>query len=326
MMIRRAHVAFQVSFDCDADGTPLASKLGRKTISHKQTFAKPFMLTIIGFSVVIICVVGGFTIAGGKLLVLMQPAEFIVIGGAALGSILVSTPMKIVKQMIASIMGTLKGSKLNRETYMGVLQLLNNLFQIARRDGIIALEPHVNDPANSAIFQKFPYLLSNHAAVNFLCDTIKLFLAGSVSPGDIEALMDAEIDTHHDEQAAPPNILSKVGDALPGLGIVAAVLGIIITMGHMDSPPEQIGHHVAAALVGTFLGVLLSYGFVQPLALNIENQNRIEGRLFYVIKAGVAAFAKGMAPALSVEFARRAIYHSDRPTFEEVEEEMRKKE
>ena len=283
------------------------------------------MLTLIGFVVVIGCVLGGFTIAGGQISVLIQPAEFIVIGGAALGSLLVSTPIKIVKQIIAGILGTLKGSKLNRDTYMGLLRLLNDLFQIARKDGIIALEPHVNDPDNSPIFQKFPYLLTNHIAVSFLCDTIKLFLAGSVSPMDIESLMDAEIETHHDELAAPPTILAKVGDALPGLGIVAAVLGIIITMGHMDSPPAEIGHHVAAALVGTFLGVLMSYGFVQPLSMNIENQNRIDGRIFFVIKAGVAAFAKGMAPALSVEFARRAIYHSDRPTFEEVEEEMRKK-
>jgi chemotaxis protein MotA len=283
------------------------------------------MLTLIGFAVVIICVIGGFTLAGGNLGVLMQPAEFIVIGGAALGSVLVSTPVKIVKQIISGIMGTLRGSKLNRDTYMGLLRLLNNLFQIARKDGIIALEPHVNDPDNSPVFQKFPFILSNHTAISFLCDTIKLFLAGSVSPMDIESLMDAEIDTHHDEQAAPPAILTKVGDALPGLGIVAAVLGIIVTMGHMDAPPAEIGHHVAAALVGTFLGVLLSYGFVQPLAMNIENQNRIDGRVFFVIKAGVAAFAKGMAPALSVEFARRAIYHSDRPTFEEVEEEMRRK-
>lgn len=283
------------------------------------------MLTIIGFLVVIICVIGGFIMAGGNLAVLMQPAEFVIILGVAAGSILVSTPIKVFKQMIAAIMGTFKGSKLTPETYMGLLRLLNDLFQIARKDGIIALEPHVNDPEESAVFQKFPYILSNHFAVSFLCDTIKLFLAGSVSPADIEALMDAEIDTHHDELSAPPSMIAKVGDALPGLGIVAAVLGIIVTMGHMDAPPEVIGHHVAAALVGTFLGVLACYGFVGPLATNIENQNRIDGRFFYVIKAGVAAFAKGMAPILAVEFARRAIYHSDRPSFEEVEEEMRKK-
>ena len=283
------------------------------------------MITIIGFLVVTIGVIAGFTMAGGNLLVLLQPSEFVTIGGAAIGSVLVSTPLKILKQMVTAILGTLKGSKLNRDTYMGLLRLLNDLFQIARKDGIIALEPHVNDPEDSAIFQKFPFLLSNHTAVSFLCDTIKLFLAGSVSPTDIETLMDAEIETHHDELAAPPAMINKVGDALPGLGIVAAVLGIIVTMGNMDASPAEIGHHVAAALVGTFLGVLLSYGFVGPLATNIENQNRIDGRIFFVIKAGVAAFAKGMAPSLSVEFARRAIYHSDRPSFEEVEDEMRKK-
>ena len=281
------------------------------------------MLAIIGFVVVVLGVVGGFTLGGGKLLVLMQPAEFVTIGCAAMGSMLISVPIKTLKAIIADVLGIFKGSGPDKSQYVEVLQLLNDLFQIARKDGIIALEPHVNEPENSAVFQKYPRLLHSHSSRPFICDTIKLFLAGSVPAHEIEALMDAEIETHHEEAQVRPATLARVGDSLPGLGIVAAVLGIIITMGHMDAGAAVVGHHVAAALVGTFLGVLLAYGFVNPLAANLETKNRNEARLLYVIKAGVTAFAKGMAPSVSVEFARRAIFHSERPTFEEVEEMIR---
>ncbi len=281
------------------------------------------MLAIIGFVVVIVGVVGGFTLAGGELLVLFQPAEFITIGFAAVGSMLISVPIKTLKAVLADVIGIFKGAGPDRTLYIEVLQLLNDLFQIARKDGIIALEPHVNEPGESAVFQRYPRILHNHSAQPFICDTIKLFLAGSVPAHEIEALMDAEIETHHEEAAVRPATLARVGDSLPGLGIVAAVLGIIVTMGHMDGGAAVVGHHVAAALVGTFLGVLLAYGFVNPLAANLETKNRSDSRLLFVIKAGITAFAKGMAPSVSVEFARRSIFHSDRPTFEEVEEMMR---
>jgi chemotaxis protein MotA len=281
------------------------------------------MLAIIGIIVVVCGVVGGFTLGGGKLLVLIQPAEFITIGAAAIGGLLISVPIKTLKQVMADTIGILKGKDADKMIYIEVLQLLNDLFQIARKDGIIALEPHVNEPHSSAVFQRYPRILENHSANPFICDTIKLFLAGSVPAHEIEMLMDAEIDTHHEEAAVSPAALSRLGDSLPGLGIVAAVLGIIITMGHMDGGAAVVGHHVASALVGTFLGVLLAYGFVNPLAANLEVKNRNDSRLLYVIKAGITAFAKGMAPSVSVEFARRSIFHSERPTFEEVEEMMR---
>jgi chemotaxis protein MotA len=281
------------------------------------------MLAIIGIIVVVLGVIGGFTLGGGRLLVLFQPAEFITIGLAAAGSLLISVPIKTLKSVMADVVAIFKGSSLDKTIYVEVLQLLNELFQIARKDGIIALEPHVNEPEQSAVFLRYPRILHNHAARPFICDTIKLFLAGSVPAHEIELLMDAEIETHHEEAAVNPATLARVGDSLPGLGIVAAVLGIIITMGHMDGGAATVGHHVAAALVGTFLGVLLAYGFVNPLAANIETKNRNDARLLYVIKAGVTAFAKGMAPSVAVEFARRSIFHAERPSFEEVEEMMR---
>jgi chemotaxis protein MotA len=281
------------------------------------------MLAIIGIIVVVLGVIGGFTLGGGQLLVLFQPAEFVTIGLAAAGSLLISVPIKTLKSVMADVVAIFKGGGLDKTIYVEVLQLLNELFQIARKDGIIALEPHVNDPEQSAVFQRYPRILQNLAARPFICDTIKLFLAGSVPAHEIELLMDAEIETQHEEAAIRPATLARVGDSLPGLGIVAAVLGIIITMGHMDGGAATVGHHVAAALVGTFLGVLLAYGFVNPLAANIETKNRNDERLLYVIKAGVTAFAKGMAPSVAVEFARRSIFHSERPSFEEVEEMMR---
>jgi chemotaxis protein MotA len=284
------------------------------------------MISIVGALVVALGVMGGFLIAGGHLGVLIQVSEFVTIGSAVIGAVLISTPVKGIKALVGDIAGIFKGSDgPSKEAYIQVLQLLNELFQIARKDGIIALEPHVNEPHESEVFKKYPLVMHNHSALPFICDTIKLFLAGSVPAHEIEMLMDAEIDTHHEEAGVSPDKLAKIGDALPGLGIVAAVLGIIVTMGAIDGDPAVIGEHVAAALVGTFLGVLASYGFFQPMAQHLEGKNRDSARLLHVIKAGVSAFAKGMAPSVSVEFARRAIFHSDRPTFEEVEEMMRKK-
>ena len=284
------------------------------------------MISLVGAVVVTLGVMGGFLLAGGHLGVLIQVSEFVTIGSAVIGAVLISTPVKGIKALVADVAGIFKGAGgPSKDVYIQVLQLLNELFQIARKDGIIALEPHVNEPHESEVFKRYPLVMHEHSALPFICDTIKLFLAGSVPAHEIEMLMDAEIDTHHEEAGVSPDKLAKIGDALPGLGIVAAVLGIIVTMGAMEGDPAEIGHHVAAALVGTFLGVLASYGFFQPMAQNLEGKNRDSARLLHVIKAGIAAFAKGMAPSVSVEFARRAIFHSERPTFEEVEEMMRKK-
>jgi chemotaxis protein MotA len=281
------------------------------------------MLVIIGAAVVLIGVVGGYVIEGGPIMVLFQPVEFLIIFGAAIGSLLVMSPPAVLKGIIGSALGVLKGDPYTKEQYINVLKTLFELFNVAKRDGLIAAEPHVMEPEKSAIFTKNEFLLKNHHALYFLCDTMKLLLGGGVPPYDVEALLEADIDTHHAESANSPMIVQKIGDALPGLGIVAAVLGIVITMQAITGPPEEIGEKVAVALVGTFIGILLSYGFVQPLATHMELLQASEARFLECLKAGVVAYAKGNAPIVVVEFARRVIYSNVRPTFAEVETAVR---
>ena len=283
------------------------------------------MFVIIGAAVVIIGVIGGFVLEGGPIMVLIQPVEFMIILGAAIGSLMVMSPPAVLKGIIGSSLRVLKGDPYSKEQYVNVLKTLFDLFNVAKRDGLIALEPHVMEPEKSSIFTKNEFLLKHHHALYYLCDTMKLLLGGGVPPYDVEALLEADIDTHHAESANAPMIVQKIGDALPGLGIVAAVLGIVITMQAISGPPEVIGHKVAVALVGTFLGILLSYGFVQPLATHMELLQASEARFLECIKAGVVAYAKGNAPIIVVEFARRVIYNNVRPTFAEVEDAVRGK-
>ncbi|CAG0929371.1 Motility protein A [Planctomycetaceae bacterium] len=281
------------------------------------------MFVIIGAVVVLVGVVGGFMIEGGPVAVLIQPVELMIIMGAAVGSLLVMSPLAVLKGIIGNVLKVLKGDPYSKERYVDLLKTLFELFTVAKRDGLIALEPHVMDPEKSAVFSKNEFLLHQHHALFFLCDTMKLLLGGGVPPYDVEALLDADIESHHAEGASAPALIQKIGDALPGLGIVAAVLGIIITMGAISGPPEEVGHHVAVALVGTFIGILLSYGFVQPVATHIELLQASEARYFECMKAGIVAYAKGNAPIIVVEFARRVIYHSVRPSFAEVEAAVR---
>jgi chemotaxis protein MotA len=262
---------------------------------------------------------------GGEVGVLIQPSEFVIILGAGLGSVLISTPIKVVLQILQSLTKVLAGATVSKAQYFELLSVMYELFQMARKDGQLALEPHIEDPEKSSLFAKYPGFIKNHHAVHFLADTVRVILAGSVAPHDLEALMDTDIETHHEESAQPSTVLSKVGDAMPGLGIVAAVLGIIITMGAINGPPEEIGHKVAAALVGTFLGILVSYGFLQPIAAAIENVNNNEARYILVLKAGLLAFASDAPPIVAVEFARRAIFSDVRPSFKEMEEAFRNK-
>jgi chemotaxis protein MotA len=283
------------------------------------------MFVIIGAAIVLIGVIGGFVIEGGPIMVLIQPVEFLIIFGAAIGSLMVMSPPAVLKGIIGSALGVLKGDQYSKEQYVNVLKTLFDLFNVAKRDGLIALEPHVMEPEKSSIFTKNEFLLKHHHALYYLCDTMKLLLGGGVPPYDVEALLEADIDTHHAESANAPMIVQKIGDALPGLGIVAAVLGIVITMQAISGPPEEVGEKVAVALVGTFLGILLSYGFVQPLATHMELLQASETRFLECIKAGVVAYAKGNAPIIVVEFARRVIYSNVRPTFAEVEDAVRGK-
>jgi chemotaxis protein MotA len=235
------------------------------------------------------------------------------------GTVLISTPGIVLKALGGKLGVVFKGNRFTKDLYLDSLRMLYELFQVARKDGLVAIESHIEDPEKSAIFKKYPKVLHEHHAIEFLCDSLRLVLVGSVPPHDLDALMDGEMDVHHEEAGKPASALQKVGDALPGIGIVAAVLGIVVTMAAIAGPVEVIGEKVGAALTGTFMGVLLAYGFCGPLSTAIENGNGEEARFFAFFKASVVAFAKGFAPIVAVEFARRAIYSTARPTFQEME-------
>lgn len=282
------------------------------------------MLVIAGFLVVIGGVIGGYVLAGGALGVLNQPSEFLVIGGAAIGSLLVSTPAKVLADTWKQIKDALTGAGATRQDYIDLLTMLYQVFRVVQQSGVMGLESHFEEPAKSPILSRYPRFLARREAVDFLADSAKVIIMGGISAHDLDALMDEDLQVHHEVALRPSTALSKLGDALPGLGIVAAVLGIVITMGHVDGPPEEIGHHVAAALIGTFLGILLSYGFCQPLSSNLEARVADEAYYCLCIKAGLLALYKGNAPAVAIEFARRALPHHVRPTFEETEKFCRK--
>jgi len=277
------------------------------------------LLVIVGIIVVLVSVIGGFILEGGPVLVLIQLAEFLIIGGSAIGALLISTPNKLLKKLINNILKSLKGSKISKQTYLDVLKLLYELFIVIRKDGLIAIESHIEKPSESAIFQKYPMFLAQTHLINFMADTLRLVIMGGVPPHDIEILMDSDIELHHTEGTKPGMILQKIGDSLPGLGIVAAVLGIVITMQAINGPPEEIGHKVAAALVGTFIGVFASYGFIQPIATNMDLANDSETGIYNVVKSGIICSAKGLNPIVAIEFARRSISTDFRPTFQEME-------
>lgn len=277
------------------------------------------MLVVIGSVIVLGSVIGGYMMAGGPLGVLIQPSEVVVIGGAALGALVISTPIPVLKALAGQI-GSFFGSRPGKPEYLDLLGMLYQLFKITQQSGVMALEAHVEDVHKSSIISKYPKFMANHHAVSFLTDSIKVIILGGIAPHDLEALMDEDLHVHHTEVAKPAATLTKVGDSLPGLGIVAAVLGIVITMQSIDGPPSEIGHHVAAALVGTFLGILMCYGFVGPMATNLEHIVADEAHYLVCIKTGLLAVYKGFPPAIAVEFARRVLPHEVRPTFEETEQ------
>jgi chemotaxis protein MotA len=274
--------------------------------------------SILGIVVVLAAVLGGFAMAGGPFPVLIQPNELIVIGGAAIGSVLSSAPGKARSRLVGVIKKAFQEGTPTKQDYLDLLKLLYELFGIMRREGILALENHVNERDKSPLFAKYPTVTRRHHAMDFLVEGLKQLVDGCPA-SDLAQLFDAEIETHHAEQSAPVALLRGTGDALPGLGIVAAVLGIVITMAHLDGGPEEIGHHVGAALVGTFLGILLCYGIVGPLANNVEAQDAAESRYMGCIKEALLAAARGTTPPLSIEFGRRAIFSDERPSLEELE-------
>ena len=277
------------------------------------------MFAIIGMVVVLGAIVGGYLMEHGNLLVLLQPAELVIIGGAAIGTVLIANPLPIVIELGKGIASVLAGSKYTRDFYLETLKMLNDLFMAARKGGMVKLESDVEEPEKSPVFSKYPAFLANHHAVHFVCDTLRMAISGGVGGYELDQMMELDMDIHHHEVNKPVQALSTVADALPGLGIVAAVLGVVITMGALGGPPEEIGHKVAGALVGTFLGILLCYGFLSPLAANLAKIHEAEAEYFRCLRVGIISFVKGSSPILAVEFARRSVPGPVRPTFQEME-------
>jgi len=283
------------------------------------------MFAIIGLLVVIGCVTGGYLMGHGNLSVLWQPAEFIIILGAAIGTFLIASPMKVIKLTLGGFASAFKAKTPGKDEYLQLLRALYDLLTLAKHEGIIALESHANKPKESSIFSPYPFVVKNHHLLDFICDNVKTYAMAGMEPHEFESIMDIDMDTHHEEESIASGTINKLGDSMPALGIVACVLGVVITMGAINEPPEILGKHIGAALVGTFFGILMAYGFVAPFATNIEHQVREQHSLLNVAKTAIMSFALGWAPALALEAARRAVPSSGRPTFEELESAVRKK-
>jgi chemotaxis protein MotA len=277
------------------------------------------MLVVIGFIIVMGAVLGGFTIAGGHVGALIHPSELLTIGGAALGALLVMCPMKVLKDLVRCVIQAFKGTPYNKLAYEDMFKMMYEFCRLARREGMLALEPHLTDPHQSNIFNKYPRLAHNHHVIDFIRGALGPIVDGSVNPKQLPQLIDAELKSLEEEHHAPLSALNKTADALPGFGIVAAVLGIVITMGAIDGPVEEIGHKVGAALVGTFLGILLSYGFISPLAVKVEFLGVAELAYFRAIATIVQEFANDVTPKIAIELARRGLAQEVRPKQEELE-------
>lgn len=282
------------------------------------------MFVIIGLLVVIGAILGGYLMEHGHIAVLLQPAELIIIGGAAIGTVLIANPLHILKKIVAGVLGSLKGSPFTKQRYLETLKMLFDLLTKGRKEGLVALETDIEEPDKSQIFTKYPGFVNDHHSRDFVCDTMRMAITGGVEAFDLDQMMELDMDVHHHESSLPVSALSTMADSLPGLGIVAAVLGVVITMGALGGPPEEIGRKVAAALVGTFLGILLCYGFVGPLAANMAKTVDEEHAFHYVLRVAIIAFVKGQAPIMAIELARRAVPGRVRPSFKEVEDRCRK--
>ena len=277
------------------------------------------MFSIIGIVVVFGCVLAGYLMEHGNMKVLMQPAELIIILGAAIGTVLIGNPLYILKGIGSGIGGAFGGSPYNKAKYLDTLKMMYELFSRARKEGLMVLEGDSDAPDKSAIFSKYPKFLKDHHATAFVCDSLRMAAGGGIEPFDADQMMEADMDIHHHGATQPVAALSTMADSLPGLGIVAAVLGVVITMGALGGPPEEIGKKVAAALVGTFLGILLCYGLVGPLASNMGKVAEDEHAYYHVLRVMLIALLKGINPGVAVEIGRRAIPSHIRPSFQEAE-------
>ena len=281
------------------------------------------MMMALGIVVVIGSIIAGYLMEHGNLMVLVQPAEVVIIGGAAAGTALVANPMRVIKAVISGMIGALKGSPYTKPYFMETLKLMYDFFSHTTKVGVQAIESEVDNPEKSAVLSKYPKFLKDKAAVAFLCDTIRTYSAGAISHHQLDHLMEIDLEVVEHEDQAPVQALATVSDSLPGLGIVAAVLGVVVTMGALGGPPEEIGHKVAAALVGTFLGILLCYGIVGPISANMNKINESRAQYFQCLRQGMLSFLHGSSPILAVEFARRSIPADLRPTFKELEDTCR---
>ncbi len=283
------------------------------------------MFPIIGAVVLLGCIISGYLMEEGNLHVLFQPAELIIIGGAAVGAFIISSTPRVFGLVLKGLASVLGGKPQSKATYLELLSLLYQLFSKIRKEGLISIESDIETPDQSSIFRKYPSVLSNHHVLSFICDNLKVIITANVPPHELDNLMEIEIDTHHHQALIPAHSISKIADGLPALGIVAAVLGVVLTMGKISEPPAVLGHSIGAALVGTFLGVLLSYGFVGPIATNLESKAEEGGAPLHVIRVALVAFIGGSAPQMAVEFGRRAVPDREKPTFNELESMVRGK-
>ncbi len=277
------------------------------------------MFAILGILLVFGAVIGGFLMEKGHIEVLVQPAELLILGGAAIGTLLVANPMHILKGILGGLKGVLGGSKFDKKRYLNTLKMMYQFLNKVRKAGLLSVEMDVEKPKESGIFKNYPEFLGDHHACDFLCDTLRMAITGGVEPFDMDQMMELDMEVHHHEANQPIRALSTVADALPGLGIVAAVLGVVITMGALGGPPEEIGHKVAAALVGTFLGILLCYGVVGPLSSNMTKTAEDHNSYLQVLRVLLLSFLKGAAPMIAIEIGRRAIPAHVRPSFDEME-------
>ena len=284
------------------------------------------MMTVLGFVVVLGSILVGFGMEKGNFHVLIQPAEVLIVGGSGFGMLIVMTPPGLLRKILREIRTLFSGARHSKQISLEIIGLLYEVFAKVKRDGALAIEKDVEDPDQSALFRNYPTFLGNRAAVTLLCDTLRLILLGaSIRPHELDELMTVEIETHEEDEGRITGALTTLADAFPGLGIVAAVLGVIVAMGKMSESPQVIGHSIAAALVGTFMGVLLCYGVVGPLAKQMELRHRSERKILEAIKAALLAFSKDMPPRIAVEFGRRVLLEDDKPEFQEVEQVLRKR-
>lgn len=283
------------------------------------------MNIFVGIVVVIGGIVLGYLMHGGQLMALYQPSEVLIICGAALGAMIIANPASVSWGVVKSAGNLMTPSKYNKDMYLDLLTMMYDIFNKTRREGLMSIEADIEEPENSTIFSSYPALLKDTKVINFICDYLRIMVVGSMAPHELEALIDQELEANAEEDALIPGAIAKVADGLPGFGIVAAVLGIVITMGKLGGPPAELGHSVAAALVGTLLGILLAYGFVGPFSAYLEHKDRQQAHFFQCIKACMMASVNGLPPQIAVECGRKVLYHSVRPSFTELEEQYRAK-